>query len=780
MKHLLIVEDDKIDQMAFERFAEKENFPFKYQLVSSISEAKQALKNNSFDAILTDYFLGDGTMFEILDLKPNLPVVVTTGTGNELIAVKAIQKGAFDYLIKDIEGHYLKLLSTTIAKAIDHFEIKKKNLAYQLNLEQLVQERTKNLKLEIAKSKILEDSLRAERDKFNFILEALPIGVSVLDTENKVTYINQKSFEIEGNLEHTQKIVGKTIQSIHTKQSQEKITELLSGFKSGKQSVAIRETKRNHKDVEISYHAIKDSKGIYSGILRLVSDITERKTTELINKVIYNITKKASEKGSIKKLFDYIQVELGTLTNTDNFFIALYDKKTDLISTPYMVDELDEGKDFPKGKTLTGYVIDTKKSLLANPQEFLNLRQSKKVEMLGPQSKCWLGVPILINNEAIGALVIQSYTDENAYSEKDVTLLELVASNMSQAIKKMRDFEKINLLNQALFQSDEAVIITNLNGDIEFVNSAFTNLSGYSEQDVLGKNPRILKSGEQPTEYYENLWNTVLGGVTWSGEFINKRKDDSKYLVKANISPVKNNKSEITHFIGIQENITEKRKLERDFIHAFIDAQEQEKQSFGEDLHDGISQILAAESMYVQVLKGLVKSDDIRIKDALEKIEKLNLSAITDARNIAHGLMSKQLKEVGLLKAVENICVDYSEARNIAFKFIHSGLKEEDFNKDVKTNLFRIIQEVSTNTIRHSLAKTMNITLTRLDENTIKLVLKDDGVGIDFEKMKRENKGAGLKNVERRVTLLNGKTTLDSAPNKGTCYTIIVPLQTVR
>ncbi|PIV16431.1 MAG: diguanylate cyclase, partial [Flavobacteriales bacterium CG03_land_8_20_14_0_80_35_15] len=80
MKHLLIIEDDKIDQMAFERFAKNERFPFTYQFANSIKEAKQALKNHKFDLILTDYFLGDGTMFEMLDLKLDIPVIVTTGT----------------------------------------------------------------------------------------------------------------------------------------------------------------------------------------------------------------------------------------------------------------------------------------------------------------------------------------------------------------------------------------------------------------------------------------------------------------------------------------------------------------------------------------------------------------------------------------------------------------------------------------------------------------------------------------------------------------------------
>ena len=510
-----------------------------------------------------------------------------------------------------------------------------------------------------------------------------------------------------------------------------------------------------------------------------IRDVSELNRESKIKEVIFNITKKANETLSLKTLFNYIKSELGTLINTNNFFIALYDKKTDLISTPYMVDEQDDNSDFPKGKTLTGYIIDTKKSLLATNKELLNLKHKKEIKVLGPLSQCWLGVPLIIENEAIGAIVIQSYTDVNAYTQKDLTLVELIATNISQVIKQARDFVKINLLNQALVQSDEAVIITDINGAIEYVNPAFTSLSGYTEQEVLGLNPRLLKSGEQPLAFFETLWNTLLSGNTWKGELVNKRKDGTRYLIEANISPVKNDAGIITHFISVQTDISEKHKLERDFINAFIDAQEQEKISFGEDLHDGISQILSAETMYVEVLNKLYKSDDPRVLDALAKIRALNLSAITDARNIAHGLMSKQLKESGLIIAVEHICEDYNQSKKIKFNFKNKGLAEDEISKEIKINLFRITQEISTNILRHSGAKNTEISFTKTSQNQLQLIVKDDGVGIDLEKMEREHKGAGLKNIERRVTLLDGKLKLDTAPNKGTCYTITVPLKSV-
>jgi len=522
------------------------------------------------------------------------------------------------------------------------------------------------------------------------------------------------------------------------------------------------------------------SKGVGNTFISIGIDVTKRQIEAQTKQVFYNITKKANESLNLRILFNFIKSELGKLINTNNFFIALYNNTTGMISTPYMVDELDDQDDFPKGKTLTGYVIDTKKALLANESVFKSLEKAKKIERLGPSSVCWLGVPLLIKHKAIGAIVLQSYTDVNAYSIKDVELLEYVANNISQIIKQTQDFEKINLLNQALVQSPETVIITSNEGLIEYVNPAFTTTSGYTAKEVIGKSPSLLKSGEQPSKAYKKLWQTLLEGKIWNGELINRKKNGEQFLVSANIAPVKNKEDNITHFIAIEEDITEKRKLEHNFFQAFIEAQEIEKQSFGEELHDGISQILSAEAMYIDVLIKTNKNGKADTLKHLAKIRDLNLNAINEARNIAHGLMSKQLKESGLIKAIEHICIDYSSNKNIAFSFTYDNIEEEEMSKPLKSNIFRIIQEVSTNIIRHSLAKKAEISLTKEKEKYLVLAIKDDGVGINFIKMKRENKGAGLKNIQRRVILLNGVLNIDTGKNKGTSYNIELPLHSVK
>lgn len=445
-----------------------------------------------------------------------------------------------------------------------------------------------------------------------------------------------------------------------------------------------------------------------------------------------------------------------------------------------MVDELDTADDFPKGETLTGHVIDTKSALLTKKIILDPKSKAQKPIGLGPESKCWLGVPMLIEDKAIGAIVVQSYTDENAYTQDDVAFLELVASNIGQAVKKTEDLMQINLLNKALIQSPQAVIITNIKGDIEYINPAFTGLSGYTEADVIGKNPRILKSSKHLPEYYKNLWQTISNGKTWEGEFVNMHKDGSSYLVEANISSVKNENGIITHYISVQEDITEKRKLERQFINTFIDAQELEKQNFGEELHDSISQILSAEGMYINLL---IEQNQDRINDKakfLTKIKELNINAVNETRNIAHGLMSSQLKQSGLLIAVENICIDFNNSKNIMFSFLNIDVKEEDLSKEIKTNLFRVIQELTTNITRYSSATNASVEFSKVSIDKLRLIVEDNGIGMDYGKIKKERKITGLKNVERRIIFLNGTLDVESRPYKGTRWKIIVPLKNIQ
>ncbi|MFQ5752556.1 MAG: PAS domain S-box protein, partial [bacterium] len=151
--------------------------------------------------------------------------------------------------------------------------------------------------------------------------------------------------------------------------------------------------------------------------------------------------------------------------------------------------------------------------------------------------------------------------------EFSASLFEIAGSKIVQGIvhditDRKQSVEDLRKLSRAVEQSKSIVMITDVDGNIEYVNPSFTRATGYTFEEVLGKNPRILKSGEISSEEYKHLWDTITSGREWRGEFHNKKKSGELYWESASISPIKNDAGTITHFLAIKEDITDRRRAE--------------------------------------------------------------------------------------------------------------------------------------------------------------------------------------------------------------------------
>jgi PAS domain S-box-containing protein len=123
--------------------------------------------------------------------------------------------------------------------------------------------------------------------------------------------------------------------------------------------------------------------------------------------------------------------------------------------------------------------------------------------------------------------------------------------------------ERLRQLSRAVEQSPVSIVITDKAGNIEYVNPKFSEVTGYSAEEILGRNPRVLKSGETPPEGYKQLWNTITSGKEWRGEFHNRRKNGELYWESASISSVLDEAGQITHFLAVKEDITERKQMEQ-------------------------------------------------------------------------------------------------------------------------------------------------------------------------------------------------------------------------
>lgn len=122
--------------------------------------------------------------------------------------------------------------------------------------------------------------------------------------------------------------------------------------------------------------------------------------------------------------------------------------------------------------------------------------------------------------------------------------------------------QEVRRLSLAVEQSPESIVITNLDANIEYVNEAFVRCTGYTREEAIGRNPRVLQSGRTPNETYQALWRDLCAGKTWRGEFYNKRKDGTDYVESAIVLPIRQLDGRVTHYLAIKEDITERKQLE--------------------------------------------------------------------------------------------------------------------------------------------------------------------------------------------------------------------------
>ncbi len=148
---------------------------------------------------------------------------------------------------------------------------------------------------------------------------------------------------------------------------------------------------------------------------------------------------------------------------------------------------------------------------------------------------------------------------------------EKIASQMRSIRKLNEDLEKrveertaeLRKLSEAVEQSPVTVMITDKKGTIEYVNPRFSEVTGYSAKEAIGQNPRILKSGNHPNSFYKGLWDTILSGRTWRGEFLNRKKNGEEFWESASISAIKNDEGDITHFVAVKQDITDQKQAEQ-------------------------------------------------------------------------------------------------------------------------------------------------------------------------------------------------------------------------
>jgi len=342
-------------------------------------------------------------------------------------------------------------------------------------------------------------------------------------------------------------------------------------------------------------------------------------------------------------------------------------------------------------------------------------------------------------------------------------------------------------LSRAVEQSPSTVAITDPQGNLEYVNPKFTRLTGYSSSEVLGKNPRVLKSGDKGLEEYKNLWQTITSGKEWRGEFHNKKKNGEIYYEAASISPIRDPSGQTIGYVKVAEDITKRVELERlrdDLTHMIV-----------HDLKNPLTGIFSAAELFMGGMLGELTPDQKKFMETIQvSSKKLNnlIMDLLDIRKMEDNKLvpNKEEFKSSELKPALNWVFSLAQKEN---KVVKLDLSDDLVIFADKNLLIRVLENFLTNGLKHTPpAGTITLKISPQNGQTL-FEVTDNGEGIPAEyldqvfdkffkvegqKLKTQiDTGLGLAFCKLAVEAMGGKIKVESKMGKGSRFYFSLPLK---
>jgi PAS domain S-box-containing protein len=403
----------------------------------------------------------------------------------------------------------------------------------------------------------------------------------------------------------------------------------------------------------------------------------------------------------------------------------------------------------------------------------------------------WIAMDLqnLLDEPSVGA-VLANYRDVTAYREAQEALrqtrdqletrvrqrtFQLVKANDALRLeiaerKKME--ETLQRLSHVVEQTADSVLVTDRNGIVEYVNPAFEAMTGFTRQEIVGKTPHMISSGLHDRHFFAHLWETILAGRVFRTVVKNKKKDGRVFDEDQTITPMRDDRGAITHFISTGRDVTERKRTEH-AIRRLNVLLEQETTRIANLLHDEAGQFLtSAHIMIADVARELPPQARERLHEVRQHLDQVE----GQLRTISHDLHPRILKDLGLVGTFRFRAEAFE--RRTGVKTAVKADRDYRPSQAVQAALYRLVQEGLTNAAKHARAKTITISLTD-DGHSICCALTDNGVGFDVDEMAQRTTvtSLGLQSMRDRIEALGGTFEINSAPGTGTTLRAHVPME---
>jgi len=380
--------------------------------------------------------------------------------------------------------------------------------------------------IDITERKKKEKELKESEEKFRIITEHSADAIFITDNQGRFFYVNNKAVQMLGYTK--EEMLSFSIANISPKNRIDEYFQLLNKLlEEGNISVEVELENKNGDTIPIDVNAVLLPNGLIYGSCR---NITERRNAE--------------------KALRESEDRYRDLVENSNDLICTHDLEGNILSLNNAALKI---TGYSKEEALK---MSMKDILVPEYRRIFNayLAKIKKV------------------GRAHGLMTIQTKTGDRRIWEYNNTLRTVgvdkpIVRGMVRDITEYKKAEEELLkLSRAVEQSPASIIITDTNGNIEYINPKVTQITGYTSEEVIGKNPRIFSSGEKLKSDYKVLWETISSGKEWQGEFHNKKKNGELYWESVSISPIINEKGVITHYLAVKEDITDQKRAELEII----------------------------------------------------------------------------------------------------------------------------------------------------------------------------------------------------------------------
>jgi PAS domain S-box-containing protein len=401
-----------------------------------------------------------------------------------------------------------------------------------------------------------------------------------------------------------------------------------------------------------------------------------------------------------------------------------------------------------------------------------------------------------------------------------------IVGTASDITDRKRIEDELRMLSLAIEQSAESIVITDLNAQIEYVNAAFTRVSGYTREEVIGRNPRLLKSGRTPPATYEELWRTLLSGDVWRGEFINRRKDGAEYFEDAVISPIRQADGRIVKYLAVKEDVTDKRRVavELEQYRHRLEELVAERTRQLEDARLQADAANQAKSAFLATMSHEIRTPMNGVLGMLEVLARSRLSEqqldmvrtaeesgrtllgiiddILDFSKIEAGRLEIERAPVSIAEIVENLCdsmVPLANRRDVTLTaYVAPDIPDPVLADPLR--LRQILFNLIGNAIKFSVGRpdrrgrvAVRVTLANRAPLQLAFEVADNGIGMTPEAVSRlfvpftqaevsttrrfGGTGLGLTICKRLAELMHGGIAVASRPGEGSTFTLTVPVE---